>query len=222
MRTLFTDPERSALGPDWSKDGTRIAFGLGRFFQNVNGQVRADIATVDAEGRDLQILTDGTANFGLPSWSPDRRQIVFRRAGAEGNALEILDVVTRKRRTLIAGASHLNFPAWSPKGDRIAFTADMGGDYEIWSIRPNGSGLKRLTHAPGNDAHNSWSPDGEWIAFASARGGFKDEAMLHPANPQPYGEIYVMRADGSMAHALTNEPFEKGTPAWRPLRSRAR
>jgi TolB protein len=120
---------------------------------------------------------------------------------------------------LLTGPAHYNFPAWSPTHDVIAFTADIDGDYEVYSIRADGSTLKRLTQSPGNDAHNSWSPDGKWIAFTSARGGFKDEALLHPANPQPYGEIYVMQADGSEAHALTDEPFEKGTPNWAPISS---
>jgi TolB protein len=67
---------------------------------------------------------------------------------------------------------------------------------------------------PGNDAHASWSPDGEWIAFASGRRGFNDEAPLHPHNGQPYGEIYVMRADGSDVRMLTDSPFETATPTW--------
>lgn len=218
-RLLFGHPVHSALAPDWSRDGKRIAFGYGRFFQNQLGPARADIAVIDAHGAGLTVLTDGTGNYALPSWSPDGRSLVFRKADPGGNALEIVDVATKARRPLLSGPAHYNFPAWSPTSGTIAFTADIDGDYEIWTIDADGTGLRRLTVSPGNDAHNSWSPDGKWIAFASARGGFKDEALLHPANPQPYGEIYVMRSDGSEAHALTDEPYEKGTPAWRPIRA---
>ena len=216
-KILFSMPDRSALAPEWSRDGTRIAFGLGMFFQNLNGAARADIATIDASGGDLRLLTAAPGNYGLPSWSPDGKAIVFRKAGDGDNALEIVDIATGRRRPLLTGKAHYNFPSWSPVSNRIAFTADIDGDYEIWAIDADGSKLRRLTTSPGNDAHNSWSPDGKWIAFASARGGFKDEALLHPANPQPYGEIYVMRANGRDAHALTDEPFEKGTPAWCPI-----
>jgi TolB protein len=216
---LFGEPDRSALAPELSRDGTRVAFGLGQFFQNLNGPARADIATINAQGGDLKVLTDGAGNYGFPSWSPDGREIVFRNAAKEANALEVVNTASGARRSLLSGPAHYNFPSWSPVSNRIAFTADIDGDYEIWTIGADGSGLKRLTTSPGNDAHNSWSPDGKWIAFTSARGGFKDEALLHPANPQPYGEIYVMRADGSDVVALTDDPFEKGTPAWRPVGS---
>lgn len=68
-------------------------------------------------------------------------------------------------------------------------------------------------HVAGNDAHKTWSPDGKWIVFTSARGGFKDESALHPYNPQPYGDIYVMRADGSDVRRLTDNQYEEGTPS---------
>jgi TolB protein len=77
--------------------------------------------------------------------------------------------------------------------------------------------LQRLTHSPGNDAHCAWSPDGKWIAFTSARGGFNDESALHPYNAQPYGHIYVMRADGSDVRQLTDGQFEEATPSFIPF-----
>lgn len=80
-----------------------------------------------------------------------------------------------------------NFPQWSPKGDWIVFTSDRErtGDFKLFLIRPNGSGLRKLTDSPG-DAHPIWSPDGEWIMFSSGRMGFKDERVLSEAIPQPY------------------------------------
>ena len=57
-----------------------------------------------------------------------------------------------KLKGLTTGSNKDNFPAWSPTGDRIAFTSDRDGDYEIYSIRSDGADLKRLQR-PGNDAH---------------------------------------------------------------------
>ena len=215
-RVLYAAADKNALAPAWSPRGTEIAFGLGQFFQNFNGPILADIAVVQPDGKGLRILTDGKANYAFPTWSRNGKHIAYRELRGGRSSLGILDFDTGKTRTLLSGSAHYNFPSWSPTRDLIAFTSDMDGDYEIYSIRANGTGLRRLTNSPGNDAHNAWSPDGRWIAFASARGGFKDEAALHPVNPQPYGEICVMRADGSDVRVLTDEPFEKGTPTWVP------
>ena len=211
---LFSDAEKSALGPVWSPQGDKIAFAFGRFFQSINGPAIANIAVVNSDGTGLKLLTDGSANYGFPSWSPDGRYLVFRTAGKANSDLSIIDVDTREVRSLTTGSNHDNFPSWSPTGDRISFTSYRDNDFEIYTIKPDGTELRRLTNVAGNDAHDTWSPDGKWIAFTSARGGFKDESALHPYNPQPYGDIYVMRADGSDVRRLTDNQFEEGTPNW--------
>ena len=43
--------------------------------------------------------------------------------------------------------------------------------------------------------------------------GFKDEVVYRDA-PQPYGEIFVMRYDGTGVEQLTDNQWEDGTPAW--------
>jgi Tol biopolymer transport system component len=217
-RSVFYDGgEKSAMAPVWSPSGDRVAFALGRFFQTVAGPAVSDIALVNRDGTNLKVVTNGDANLGFPSWSPDGTEIVYRASGKDNRGLFVTNLVTGTTRALTPGSGHDNFPSWSPKGDRIAFTRFFDGDYELFTIRPDGTDLRRLTNEPGNDAHCAWSPDGEWIAFSSARGGFKDEAALHPANPQSYADIYVMRADGSDVRQLTDTPFEEGTVAWAPL-----
>ena len=100
-----------------------------------------------AGGGEPELLTRGGGNFGFPSWSPDGKQIVYRAASAERNGLYIIDVATRKVTTLLEGKTHVNFPKWSPLGDRIAFTADIDGDYEVYTIAPDGKDLKRVTQS---------------------------------------------------------------------------
>lgn len=113
-----------------------------------------------------------------------------------------------------------NFPVWSPKGDLIAFIRRIHGDFEVFTIHPDGTGLKQLTDTRGNEAHLSWSPDGQRILFTSSRMGFKDEA-LYTGAPQPYGEIFVMRYDGTQVQQLTDNQWEEGGPAWRPRKGEA-
>lgn len=215
---FFEGGEKSALGPVWSPAGDRVAFALGHFFPMQLGPAIADIAVVNRDGSGLKILTDGSGNVGFPSWSPDGSQIVYRASDKDKWGLFVITVATGAVRALTPDSSHDNFPSWSPKGDRIAFTRFFDNDYELYTVKPDGTDARRLTNEPGNDAHCAWSPDGEWLAFSSARGGFKDEAALHPGNAQPYGDIYVMRADGSDVRQLTDTPFEEGTVAWAPLR----
>jgi len=214
---VFSNPERNALAPAFSPTDDRIAFGVGQFFQAAQGTASADIALIGAAGNgEPELLTRGGGNFGFPSWSPDGKRLVYRAASEERNGLYIVDVATHKVTTLLEGKAHVNFPKWSPLGDRIAFTADIDGDYEVYTLAPDGKDLKRVTNRPGNDAHNSWSPDGEWLAFTSEAGGFKDESPIHPYNPQAYGDIFVIRADGSDLRRLTDDQFEDGTPSWIP------
>jgi TolB protein len=214
---LFGDSIKSALAPVWSPKGDKIAFGFGRYFQSLQGPATGDIAIINSDGSHLEVLTDGKGNYGFPSWSPDGKQIVYRGASDSLKGLFIVDVEARKITRLTTN-SHDNFPGWSPNGDLIAFTGKREGNYDIYTIKPDGSDLKRLTTDPGNDAHSVWSPDGKWIAFSSGRTGFKDESALHPYNPQPYGEISVMHADGSDVRVLTDNQYEEATPAWMPLK----
>lgn len=60
----------------------------------------------------------------------------------------------------------------------------------------------------------AWSPDGAFIVFVSSRLGFKDEAPYTDA-PQPYGDVFVMRNDGTDVQQLTDNQWE-GTPVWQP------
>jgi Tol biopolymer transport system component len=218
---IFDDLERNTTAPNWSPAGDWIAFGLGGAFQGFlgTGRVSSTIALIRPDGSGLRELTHGERNDGFPSWSPDGKRLVFRTADKAGKGLRIAEVDTGEIKVLTEGNHTDNFPDWSPKGDWICFTSNReDNDYEIYLIRPDGTGLKRLTHLPGNDGHSTWSPDGEWIAFSSGRAGFKDETALHPHNPQSYGEITVMRADGSEVTALTDNPWEDATPRWAPLK----
>ena len=217
-RVIFDDPQKSSVAAVLSPNGDKIAFGLGAFFGNMVGRAAtvSNIALVNADGSNLQLLTTGDVNDGFPSWSPDGRQLVYRSAGAIGKGLRILDVSTKQTKVLTDGSYVDNFPSWSPDGSTISFTRNTQGNYDIFTVRPDGSGLRRLTTDPANEAHSTWSPDGDWIAFASGQAGFKDEMPLHAVNPQSYGEICVMRRDGSDVRCLTDNPFEDATPTWLP------
>ena len=226
---IYQDPKRNVLAPQWSPSGDKIIFGIGvynAFFNGFHGlflkpEDRVDggaqIAIVNPDGTLFQELTAGpNSNNGFPSMSPDGKRFVYRSFGPDGGeGLRIMNLETKAVTTLTNGYD--NFPLWSPRGDLIMFSRQAQGDYEIYTIKPDGTGVKRLTFSHGNDAHMAWSPDGEQIAFLTTRMGFKDEATYTDA-PQPYGELFVMRYDGTNVQQLTDNQWEDGTPAWQPTR----
>ena len=205
-----------AVAPAWSPDGTQIAFSVGRYFR-APGHPSAEVAIIKADGTAYRALTSDGANNGFPSWSPDGKRLVYKR----DHHLVVLSVADNSQAVLTQpGPQFDNFPQWSPKGDWIVFTSDRepSGDFKLYLIRPNGSGLRKLTVSPG-DAHPIWSPDGEWIMFSSGRMGFKDERVLSEAIPQPYGELFIVHPDGTGLRQLTDNQWEDATAAWMPRRS---
>jgi TolB protein len=212
------------LGPQWSPDGKQIAVGVGKFTDFLNFEIGAkepvppadggaQVAILNADGSNFHLVTSGPDNNAFPSFAPDGKHIVYRTQGPNGNGLRIMDPATHSVKVLTNGWG--NFPQWSPRGNLIEFTRKADGNYNIFTIHPDGTDLKQLTHTRGNDAHAAWSPDGEWLVFASSRMGFKDEVLLIN-NPQPYGEIFVMRSDGTHVEQLTDDKWEEGVPCWQP------
>ena len=175
-----------------------------------------------ADGSEARAVTNAPGNAGFPSWSPDGTQIVYRfwTNNEVGEGLRIVDLATGKSRVLTR--EYATLPAWSPEGNVIMFTRYASDErfrsdeFDIYTIRPDGTDLKRLTDSEGNDAHSLWSPDGDLVLWSGSRFGFKDESPLHINQPQPYAELFVMNADGSNQRPLTDNQYEEGTPAWLP------
>lgn len=214
-KQLFQQDGGGAFSPSWSPDGQWVVFGYGAVFKDRERKPQ-QLVMVRADGSEKRELTSGPLNSGFPSWSPDGKRIAYRVWSKEERSLQILNLDDGKSTKLTSGND--NFPSWSPVGDRICFTRDTGGtnSYEIFTVRPDGTGLAQLTHAPGNDAHCAWPPDGKYIVFSSARFGFRDEAPLYDGSPQPYAELFVMNGDGSNQRPITSDKWEEGTPAWVP------
>lgn len=212
QRTLFEAPKGTITSPSWSPDGNLIAFGVGTYFERPVKS--AQIAIMHSDGSGLRYLTQGETNDGFPSFSPDGTRIVYRVLSDGAKGLRILSL----QDGYVTELTHAwdNFPAWSPCDNHIVFTRQMdNGDFEIFTIDADGSNLRQVTRDHGNDAHASWSPDGKRLLFTSSRQGWKDEERGF----QPYGELFVINADGSGLEQLTDNQWEDATGAWLPSRS---
>ena len=200
-----------AFQPCWSPDGEWIAFGLGYWF-NERSKMTAALWRVRRDGTGAEQLTDGSLHSGFPSYSADGKELVFRVWGETEKGLRILNLDTRKIRVLTQGLD--NLPGWSPDGKRIVFTRKRDdGNFDIYTIKPDGSGLFRATTHPSSDGHAVWSPDGR-IMWSGSQHGFRDEAALYDQTFQQYGQIYVMNADGSNKRLLTDSKWEDSMPLY--------
>lgn len=122
------DPNGEQQHPDWSHDGTRIAFGA----DDRDGT--QDLWIVNADGGGARKLFDCAAPCGWadhPAWSPDDRSIAFMSAEHVGatdstSFLEVIDVASGRRRTVLAAPKLAWFyvPRWAPDGRRIVVEAD--------------------------------------------------------------------------------------------------
>lgn len=206
-----------AFQPCWSPDNQWIAFGLGYWFAERNTMTAA-LWRVRPDGSGAEQLTDGSVHSGFPSYSADGKELVFRVWSATEKGLRVLNLETRKTRVLTQGLD--NLPGWSPDGKRIVFTRKRAedGNFDIYTIRPDGTGLFRCTTHASSDGHAVWSADGR-ILWSGSEHGFRDEAALYDQTFQQYGQIYVMNADGSNKRLLTDSKWEDSMPLYLPDRS---
>jgi TolB protein len=159
------------LTPAYSPDGTQLAFG-----STVDG--RTEIFTFDLSKRCCPERTTYVrfANSLSPTFSPDGRRVAFNsdRLGQlhifiqelGSNSAELLTPYIYDRSVHNAG------PDWSPAGDRITFHGWVARVPQIFTVAPDGRGLRQLTQ-DGRNEDPSWAPDGRHVVFASTRDGQK-------------------------------------------------
>jgi dipeptidyl aminopeptidase/acylaminoacyl peptidase len=87
-----------------------------------------------------------------------------------------------------ASAVYYSVPSWSPDGRTIAFESNRDGEAAVYTIRPDGSGLRRLTPSGTLGEQPNWSADGRRIVFASSQDGVR--------------QLYLMTRDGTDINAL--------------------
>lgn len=179
--------------PVWAPDGTAIAWVSG-----LTGEFRLTIQNL------IPFPPDRPTTF-LPlepqsrlDWHPDGSMIAFA-SSVSGEDIFVVDT-TGSLTNLTDGPGVDRDPAWSPDGSRIAFSSDRAGDFEIYVMNADGTGVTRLTDHPGSDLSPSWSPDGHRLAFESDRNGDF--------------EIYVVNSDGSGLVNLTQHPASDRDPRW--------
>lgn len=197
----------------WSPDGRRLVFSSSR----ASGTFGLSVINVNGTG--YRRLTRDVG--AVPAWSPDGSTIAYQRynpaAGTSGlDELWLMNsdgsnqrqlTFPPQNREISSQNGHDLMPDWSPGGDEIAFSRSYRGRTDIYAIRADGGGLRRLTNKSGQHTWPAWSPDDKRIAFVSRH--------------RRKAAIYSMNADGSEQKRLTIERVDYAYPDWQQLRPAA-
>ena len=182
--------------PDWSPDGTKIAFVSDR-----NDGVY-QVYVMDADGSNQIRLTYGPRPKRDPDWSPDGGKIAFTvhpnlKDDDWSLHIDVIDAGGQNRERFEDEAMQ---PSWSPDGGKIAFVSGRDGHSEIYVKGADGQGLERVTHGLLGAQSPSFSPDGRRIAYYSMN--------------EEFHHIHVVEADGNNGVRLTHNQAHHVDPAW--------
>ena len=228
--TQITFNELTDYLPQWSPDGTKIAF------TSVAKDGNKQVLVVNADDpASLRRVTSGGCckpngtfhDSSTATWSPDGKQIAFASSRDGNEELYIMDAAGENGRSgnvrrLTTNESVDWFPNWSPLLDQavtpeptpepepisacpmdnteIVFGSNRGGSHDIWKVDSECEWEKLTKTNHAGEGHPVWSPDGTKIAFGSDRDGNR--------------EIYVMDADGKNPQRMTFNDSDDSFATW--------
>ena len=164
---------------------------------------------------------------------PQARRVALVSGGSRGLGAE-----------LVSGFLDRQYGVATLSRTKTTFISTRDGNYEIYSVNPDGTGLTNLTNSLDDEGSYAWSPDGSKIAYSRGFNGISvmnadssNKVDLTPNSNGDYGpvwspdgskiafnnygspggeEIYVMNADGTGRTRLTNNVGDDFAPAWSP------
>jgi Tol biopolymer transport system component len=151
-------------------------------------------------------------NWGA-SWSPNGRWIAYNHGGLQEPQLWLMRPDGSGAHRVAPGWAE--YPRFSPDGRSIVFESRRDGNYEIYTIRRDGGGLRRLTRTPQDEGDPSYSPDGRHILFTSQRDS-TNRSSSQGAGFETARQIYLMRPDGSDQHRLVADRASDELPTFLP------
>jgi Tol biopolymer transport system component len=202
--------------PAWSPDGNRLVFerAFGPIVKDTAAGI--DLVTVNADGSSEQVIlhyrsleAQGQEPHDA-QWSPDGTRIAVMILNTKakphnGSAIYVVDADGSNLHRVTPIRLNAGNPDWSPDGKRIAFNSSFEGQgaVEIHTVRPDGSGLRRLRREPKNSYSFDpvWSPGGRRLAFVHGAG-------------RKIPHIWMMKRNGTRLRQVTHGRRPDRGPDW--------
>ena len=196
---------RDDYSPNWSPDGTKVAFNSTRTGDN-------EIYVYDRVAKTTTRLTNSPkTDDTYPYWNRMGTQLSFQRASRGGKPDLWVMNANGSGQVNITNTKSVGerWAIWSPVAREIVYTSDRDGDYEIHRRNLDTNADVKLTNNKVADWRADWSPDGTRLVFvhepgAAVETGFGDQ------------EIWVMNADGTLPRLLVDRGVADKQVAWSP------
>src|SRR3989449_1793523 len=225
----YTRGDKSATAPEWSPDGSMIAFLTDR---EKDGE--RQVWMMMADGGEAWAVTCQKGGVSGFRFSPDSKQLLLSAADQPSKEEEdrkkvkddtmvidhdikmthlwLWNIERKDEKRLTEGNFTVSDPQWSPDGTRISYTtrptpkADDGNLSDVWVLTVSKGEKRKLVDAAGSSDTARWSPDGQWVAYTG--------------NPDPNAGVsttylYVIPVSGGTPKQLTAKfDLNAGTPVW--------
>ena len=213
----ITTGPASDFAPQWSPDGTRLAFWSAL---TPKGPTQLVVVAADGTGAMTVAESPDMAVAIFNSWSPDGSEIAYSAhipglgkdpcpvsgdsGGMCGFRIFAASSDGTGHRQLGDPVLDARNPAYSPDGSTIAFGGGDAGSGGLYLMDADGSNARQVGNIAGGGwgfVHQSWSPDGTQVVTQDGNG---------------YPEIWVVKADGSGAANISNDPSDELIPSYSP------
>jgi Tol biopolymer transport system component len=207
----------------FSRDGKRLIFQ-----RATKGDGCDQIFSMNLDGSDMKMLSNGDGKTTCAYFTPDNKSIVYASTYladkkcppkpdmSKGYVWALypgFDLIKANLNgsnpKVLAPAPRYDAEATIRADGKIVFTSLRSGDLEIWTMDKNGKNLKRLTNTLGYDGGPFWSWDGKWIVYRAHHPetdkekadytGLLKEDMIRPTKL----DLWIMDENGNNKRRVT-------------------